>query len=148
VTTWDPLIKTPANSSKWFKPNWIDENEYSLSDHGEFQSPVWLAIVLAVMADRDADRAFRTSSRRQAIPGTLHDARGGHLRELLACVAGSRAIAGTSRRSTSGRHSLRVSPSTPTGTDTREIVALNTRPQWRPFRTVTARIATILRAVK
>jgi hypothetical protein len=77
VATWDPSIQTHASSSKWFKSNWIDENEHSHSDHGKFQSPVWLAVVLAVMADRDADRSPQTSSRRESIPGTLHDTPGG-----------------------------------------------------------------------
>ena len=90
------LFRTRATTNNWFKSRWIDENERSLPDHGEFQSPVWLAIGLAIMADRHADIACLVIQRRSDIPGTSHDNRGGQLRELLACVASSIRGAGRS----------------------------------------------------
>jgi hypothetical protein len=148
VATWDPSIQTHASSSKWFKSNWIDENEHSHSDHGKFQSPVWLAVVLAVMADRDADRSSQTSSRRESIPGTLHDTPGG-ISESFSPVSLflPRSRERRARLEQDNAPSC-CPPSTPTSTNTKEIVTFDTRRNWRPLRTIAARFATILRAVK
>ena len=88
--------ESPPDSGRpgrhWFSPGWTDENELGVLDHGEFQSPVWNCVRLAIASDRARDAALGVHRDVTYIPGTSHGERGGDLRSLLDCVARSRAI--------------------------------------------------------
>ncbi len=83
----------------WFSPDWTDENQFGHIAHGEFQSPVWTAISMAIAAGRDRDKCSKDpiESTDTVIPGTIHENRGGELRALLACIAASRKVSARSR---------------------------------------------------
>ena len=83
---------------QWFSPGWTDENEIGVLDHGEFQSPVWNCVSLAIASDRSRDATLDIDRDVTYIPGTSHSERGGDLRELLECVARSQALAVSVRR--------------------------------------------------
>ena len=82
----------------WFSPGWTDENEIGALDHGEFQSPVWNCVSLAIASDRARDATLNIDRDITYIPGTSHGERGGDLRGLLDCVARSQALAAGVRR--------------------------------------------------
>jgi hypothetical protein len=86
--------------------DWTDENEGGHVFHGEFESPVWVAISMAIASDRECDtiHPLATGSNVAAIPGTAHTDRGGELRNLLACVAASVEASETSRRQRVSAH--------------------------------------------
>jgi len=76
----------------WFNPSWIAENERPDVEHGEFQSPVWLAVEMTMRSDRDRDR-----DREAYESGAPGDARhvaeepgSGQLRSMLAFVSGAK----------------------------------------------------------
>jgi hypothetical protein len=74
----------------WFNPSWIAENERPDVDHGEFQSPVWLAVEMTMRSDRDRDRA-RDACESGAPRHARHAAEesgAGQLRSMLAFVSG------------------------------------------------------------
>ena len=91
---------------RWYSADWTDENEYDHIARGEFQSPVWVAISMAIAADRERDRSESGAreSTNVTIPGTVHDDRGGELRVLLACVVASRKASEKYRRLRSSSH--------------------------------------------
>jgi len=97
-STIESLHKCERVGRHWFSPGWTDENEMGALDHGEFQSPVWNCVSLAISSDRERDAALDIRRDITYIPGTMHAERGGDLRALLACVARSRAIEPTVRR--------------------------------------------------
>jgi hypothetical protein len=83
----------------WFSPDWTDENQFGHIAHGDFQSPVRVAISMAIAADRGRHKYSRDAieSTDTAIPGTIHAHQGGELRALLACIAASRKVSERSR---------------------------------------------------
>lgn len=85
---------TPVNRY-WFNPPWIEENAGPDIDHGEFESPVWLAVELTLRAERE--RAGSKGPGAQHAAETL-DQSGGQLRSLLKCIAMSKRVAGVSHR--------------------------------------------------
>jgi len=85
---------------RWFSPGWIDENEIGQLDHGEFQTPVWNCVSLAIASDRARDVAIGMPRDDTYIPGTAHNERGGDLRNLLECVERARVLEARMRRDT------------------------------------------------
>ena len=94
--------ETPLDSRfvgrNWFSPGWSDENEIGALEHGEFQTPVWNCVRLAIASDRARDAALEIGHDVSYIPGTSHDERGGDLQRLLECVARARVIETQVRR--------------------------------------------------
>lgn len=94
ASTTPPLLRVKTlpratNVNKyWFNPSWIAESERPDVEHGEFQSPVWLAVEMTMHSDRDRERYetdFSSTARHAAAePGT------GQLRSMLALVSGAR----------------------------------------------------------
>jgi len=74
-------------SKYWFNPSWINDDFVPCVNHGEFDSPVWLAAKLSMHADRELDEGCARDAERLHIPGTVHENRGGQLRSLLRCIA-------------------------------------------------------------
>jgi hypothetical protein len=90
ITSLTPLLRvkpyplTTSVSRNWFNPTWIDEETGPDVDHGEFQSPVWLAVHMTMRADRDREvdeDGVQWRGRR-----SNDDPRSGQLRSLLAFV--------------------------------------------------------------
>jgi hypothetical protein len=76
----------------WFNPSWIAENERPDVDHGEFQSPVWLAVEMTMRSDRERDQA-RDAYESGAPLTACHAAEesgAGQLRSMLAFVSGAK----------------------------------------------------------
>jgi hypothetical protein len=84
-------------SKYWFNPPWINDDFVPCVNHGEFDSPVWLATSLAIRADRELDECFAHDANRLNIPGTVHGDRGGQLRSLLRCIETATKAAATHR---------------------------------------------------
>jgi hypothetical protein len=88
-----PLLKPKAppratNVNRyWFNPPWIAENERPDVDHGEFQSPVWLAVHMTMRSDRDRELCESSTPRhaQHAVAGPSS----GQLRSMLAFVNGA-----------------------------------------------------------
>jgi hypothetical protein len=79
----------------WFNPSWIAENERPDVDHGEFQSPVWLAVEMTMRSDRERDRdreEYESGAPVQAGHADL-DSGTGQLRSMLAFVSGAKHVA-------------------------------------------------------
>ncbi len=76
-------------SKYWFNPSWINDDFVPSANHGEFDSPVWLAAKLTMNADRELDHGCHDEAWALHIPGTVHGDRGGQLRSLLDCIATS-----------------------------------------------------------
>lgn len=74
-------------SKYWFNPSWINDDFVPCVNHGEFDSPVWLATSLSMHADRQLDEGCAGEAQGLHIPGTVHGDRGGQLRSLLHCIA-------------------------------------------------------------
>jgi hypothetical protein len=98
----------PTNVNKyWFNPSWIAENECPEVEHGEFQSPVWLATDMTMRSDRDRDRnreAYESGAPLETLhlveePGT------GQLRSMLAFVSGAKHAASSPPRPVTYIHS-------------------------------------------
>jgi hypothetical protein len=84
--------RATAVNKYWFNPSWIAENERPEVDHGEFQSPVWLAVEMTMRSDRDRDRAreaHESGAPRHARPANEEPATG-QLRSMLAFVSGAK----------------------------------------------------------
>jgi hypothetical protein len=93
-----PSPRATNVSKYWFNPSWITENERPDVDHGEFQSPVWLAVEMTMRSDRDRDR-----DREAVASGTprhgrhaAEDIGNGQLRSMLALVSGAKHAGATS----------------------------------------------------
>ena len=69
----------------WSHPSWTDENESGCPDHGEFQSPVWLAVTLALKIRMSTTPEGGTDST-DSSPNRADVDHGGELRWLLTCV--------------------------------------------------------------
>lgn len=87
-----PSPRATTVNKYWFNPSWIAENERPDVDHGEFQSPVWLAVEMTMRSDRDREACDSSapSHARHADeePGT------GQLRSMLAFVSGAKHTGG------------------------------------------------------
>jgi hypothetical protein len=87
-----PSPRATAVNKYWFNPSWIAENEHPEVYHGEFQSPVWLAVEMTMRSDRERDRVREDyefgaplhARHAEAVPGT------GQLRSMLAFVSGAK----------------------------------------------------------
>jgi hypothetical protein len=86
-----------AVSKYWFNPSWINDDFVPCVNHGEFDSPVWLATKLSMHADRQLDEGCTEETEGLHIPGTVHGDRGGQLRSLLHCIASATAAASSHR---------------------------------------------------
>jgi hypothetical protein len=76
--------------NNWFHPSWTEENESGCPDHGEFQSPVWLAVGLALKIRTNTTPEGGTDSTDSSANRADVDVdHGGELRRHLACVAES-----------------------------------------------------------
>ncbi len=75
-----PSPRATSVNKYWFNPPWIEENSVPDVDHGEFESPVWLAVAMTMQADRnrELDEAFNPGRGRRA-----GDESSGQLRSLL-----------------------------------------------------------------
>lgn len=67
----------------WFNPSWIEEDAVPGVDHGEFQSPVWLAVSMTMRADRDREL---DGTRVRRLRRANDDQHAGQLRTLLSFV--------------------------------------------------------------
>jgi hypothetical protein len=85
-----PLPKSTSMNRSWFNPTWIGENERPEVEHGEFQSPVWLAVEMTIRADRERD-ALETGPRHARHAAEAPTS--GQLRSLLAFVSGAKKTA-------------------------------------------------------
>jgi hypothetical protein len=74
----------------WFNPSWIAENERPDVDHGEFQSPVWLAVEMTMRSDRDRDREADELGTPRRARDAAQESRTGQLRSMLAFVSGAK----------------------------------------------------------
>jgi hypothetical protein len=99
-------------SKYWFNPSWINDEFVPCVNHGEFDSPVWLATSLSMRADRQLDESFEVDTERLHIPGTAHGDRGGQLRSLLRCIENATRAA-TSLRAPAHVPERRVSQNRP-----------------------------------
>ena len=83
-----PSPRATTVNKYWFNPSWIAENERPDVEHGEFQSPVWLAVEMTMRSDREREtyESGVPSHARHAAeePGT------GQLRSMLAFVSGAK----------------------------------------------------------
>jgi hypothetical protein len=61
---------TGTLTRQWFNPILIDENESANPNHGEFRSPAWIAVLLAIMANHQQDDEFADALASPVIPGT------------------------------------------------------------------------------
>jgi hypothetical protein len=87
-----PSPRVTAVNKYWFNPSWIAENERPEVDHGEFQSPVWLAVEMTMRSDRDRDRAceaHEADTPRHA-RHAAEESGTGQLRSMLAFVSGAK----------------------------------------------------------
>jgi hypothetical protein len=88
-----PSPRATNVSKYWFNPSWIAENERPDVDHGEFQSPVWLAVEMTMRSDRDRETLASGAPRHGR--HAAEETGSGQLRSLLAFVSGAK-HAGTS----------------------------------------------------
>ncbi|MEO9181153.1 MAG: hypothetical protein ABI298_05840 [Acidimicrobiales bacterium] len=102
-----------AVSKYWFNPTWINDDFVPCVNHGEFDSPVWLAAKLTMHADRELDEGCREEAKTLHIPGTVHGDRGGQLRSLLACIATSTKAVPAPRSARPRLPERRVAPNRP-----------------------------------
>jgi hypothetical protein len=83
-----PSPRATNVSKYWFNPSWIAENERPDVDHGEFQSPVWLAVEMTMRSDRDREASASGAPRHGR--HAAEDTGNGQLRSLLAFVSGAK----------------------------------------------------------
>jgi hypothetical protein len=81
---------TPVNKY-WFNPPWIEENAAPDVHHGEFQTPVWLAVEMTMHSERDQSLSNQNPSRTGA--GLHERTHAGQLRSLLSLIANSTRVA-------------------------------------------------------
>ena len=85
-----PSPRATTVNKYWFNPSWVAENERPDVEHGEFQSPVWLAVEMTMRADREREMyefgAPRLARHAAEERGT------GQLRSLLAFVSGAKNV--------------------------------------------------------
>jgi hypothetical protein len=101
-----PILKAKASpriapvNKYWFNPSWINEDAEPETYHGEFQTPVWLAVELSMHADRerDPDHGERRDPN-SPMRGPARKANNGQLRTLLSCIASSNDLSTKSRTS-------------------------------------------------
>lgn len=110
ATSSTPLLKVKPSprltsvNRYWFNPSWIEESAVPEVDHGEFQTPVWLAVEMTMRSDRT-----REISGTRDVPHNRRsddDPRTGQLRSLLSFVSNTTRTAATHREtatSTMGR---------------------------------------------
>ena len=99
-----PSPRTTSVNRYWFNPSWIEENSVPEVDHGEFQSPVWLATEMTMRSDRTREiNGTRDVPRNRR---SDDDPRNGQLRSMLSFVNTTKRAAATHREtatSTMGR---------------------------------------------
>jgi len=109
-----PSPRTTSVNRYWFNPSWIEENAVPDVDHGEFQSPVWLAVEMTMRSDRTRELNGTRGAPHNRRSGD--DPCDGQLRSLLSFVNNTYRTAATHRETATSTMGRTVTTTTDTHT--------------------------------